>query len=102
MSSQEMIYTIRIKGLLDPQWSDCLSGFQITTSDRDPSITLLAGPVPDQAFLRGVLNKLWDLNLVLLSITCVEESSETKSLQISFVPVDDAEGHHPKEVNNGF
>jgi hypothetical protein len=96
MSAQQEIYTIHLKGRLDPQWSDSFNGFQITVIDRDPPVTLLAGPVRDQAVLRGILNKLWDLNLTVLSITCLEGTSGTEVPSIPHVPFQDA-GEHPAE-----
>jgi hypothetical protein len=38
----------------------------------DQNITTLTGPVPDQAALRGMLIKIWDLNLILLSVNAVD------------------------------
>ena len=60
------IYQIRIAGLLDPSWTDWFDGLAITYIAED--ITLLTGPLPDQAALHGVLNKVRDLGLTLLSV----------------------------------
>jgi len=60
------VYRIRVKGLLDPSWSDWLGGFTILPQ-RDDS-TLLVGPIVDQAALQGILNKLYGMNLDLLSL----------------------------------
>jgi hypothetical protein len=68
MTPDEMIYLIRVSGLVDPRWSEWFDGMQITPNDADPSITSLSGPVRDQAALRGLLNKLWDMNLLLVSL----------------------------------
>lgn len=73
------IYHIRIKGPLDSQWADWFDGLAMTAeADGD---TLLSGPVADQAALHGLLKKVRDLGLTLLSINSVEpdarEVSET-------------------------
>jgi hypothetical protein len=64
-SDGQAIYHIRVSGGLDPSWSVWFEHFAIT---RDGEATLLSGPVRDQADLRGILNRLWDLNLVLDSV----------------------------------
>jgi hypothetical protein len=56
-----MIYQIRIKGLLDRQWTDWFGG--MTVSATDDGDTLLIGPVEDQAALHGLLKKVRDLVL---------------------------------------
>ncbi len=65
-SKRDSIYQIRIEGRLDGQWSDWFSGLTITALDNNE--TLLTGPVADQSALRGILERLWDLNLVLISV----------------------------------
>ena len=67
-------YQITVEGELDPQWSDWLGGF-VTSKSAAPdgvSSTTLTGMVSDQAALRGILNRLWDLNLTLVSVTLVD------------------------------
>jgi hypothetical protein len=60
------IYQIRLKGYLGPQWMDWFDGLAIThTAEGD---TLLTGPVADQAALHGVLKKVRDLGLPLISV----------------------------------
>jgi hypothetical protein len=59
-------YRIRVKGSLDPKWSDWFDGFAIMPEAGDE--TLLVGPVTDQAALHGLLAKVRDLGLPLLSI----------------------------------
>ena len=65
-SKRDSFYQIRIEGRLDKQWSDWFSGLTITALDNNE--TLLSGPVADQVALRGILERLWDLNLVLISV----------------------------------
>ncbi len=60
-------YAIHIKGYLDARWSVWFEGLAIThTQDGD---TILAGPVTDQAALHGLLARVRDLNLTLVSVT---------------------------------
>jgi hypothetical protein len=67
----QVFYTIRIKGHLDPSWSEWFAGLTIT---HDPEgETVLAGPVRDQAALFGILIKLRDLGLVLIAVNRVEQ-----------------------------
>ena len=67
---QPMIYQIRIKGHLGRQWTDWFEGLTITPEDNGE--TLLTGPVVDQAALHGVLRKVRDVGMPLLSVSCVE------------------------------
>jgi hypothetical protein len=63
-------YQIKVKCQLDPRWSEWFEG--LTISHEADGCTLLAGPVMDQAALYGILLKLHDLNLPLLSVIQVE------------------------------
>jgi hypothetical protein len=58
-------YELRVKGVLDARWSAWFEGLQVTSDDRETSI---AGPVADQAALHGLLAKIRDLGLELLSV----------------------------------
>ena len=64
------LYEIRIKGHLDNRWADWFEGLTITAFDNGE--TLLTGPVVDQAALHGLLRKVRDLGLPLLSVIHVE------------------------------
>ncbi len=61
---------IRVKGRIDKRWSEWLDGLTITHTAQDD--TVLAGPIPDQAALYGLVSKLRDLGLALSSVHCVE------------------------------
>jgi hypothetical protein len=65
------IYEIRVNGILDSKWSDWFDGFTISPQDNDE--TLLIGPVADQSALHGLLNKIRDLGLPLLSVTRIKD-----------------------------
>jgi hypothetical protein len=67
---QPVIYEIRIKGHLGGQWTDWFEGLTITLEDN--SDTLLTGPVVDQAALHGLIKKVRDLGMPLISVNCVE------------------------------
>lgn len=64
--SQSAIYQIKIKGQLDSQWTDWFEGLSITLEDNGD--TLLIGPVVDQAALHGLLKKVRDLGMPLVSV----------------------------------
>lgn len=68
------VYQIRIKGHLDHQWTEWFEGLSITLSDNGE--TLLTGPLIDQAALHGVLKKVRDLALPLVSVSSVKPSQE--------------------------
>jgi hypothetical protein len=63
---QPTVYQIRIKGQLGPQWTDWFGGLTMTLEDNGD--TLLTGPVVDQAALHGILKKVRDLGLPLVSV----------------------------------
>ncbi len=65
-------YEIRIMGHLDDKWADWFEGLTITREDNGE--TLLIGPVVDQAALHGVLRKVRDLGMPLLSVSRVRPS----------------------------
>ena len=66
----QMVYQIRVKGHLGPQWTDWFGGLAVAV-DEDGD-TLLTGPVVDQAALYGLLKKVRDLGMPLVSVNCVE------------------------------
>ena len=60
------LYEIRLKGHLDDRWADWFGGLTLTLEDNGE--TLLIGPVVDQAALHGLLRKVRDLGMPLLSV----------------------------------
>jgi hypothetical protein len=66
-------YKIKIRGHLDQQWSDWFAGLELTYLEGDE--TLLSGRLTDQAALHGLLERVRDLNLTLISVTSGEPST---------------------------
>lgn len=67
-------YEIRIKGHLDQRWSDWFAGLKFTHLNGDE--TLFSGTLPDQAALHGLLERIRDLNLTLVSVTSGDPSTQ--------------------------
>jgi hypothetical protein len=72
--NEPMVYQIRIQGHLGPEWTDWFEGLTITLEVNGD--TLLTGPVVDQAALHGLLKKVRDLGLPLVSISPLEHGQE--------------------------
>ncbi len=68
----DFVICIRIKEALGGDWSEWLNGLSVTPGEDGN--TILMGSVPDQAALRGILGKLWDLNLTILSFSFVNST----------------------------
>jgi hypothetical protein len=79
--AQPTVYQIRIKGHLGHEWTDWFGGLTITALDNGE--TLLTSAVVDQAALHGLLRKVRDVGLPLLSVVCVKpdqvEASDVKA-----------------------
>ena len=71
--AQHVVYQIKVHGRLDESWSGWFNGMTITF---EGNTTTLTGAVVDQAALRGILSRLWDLNLALISVNQIEPGSE--------------------------
>jgi hypothetical protein len=72
-------YEIKIKGHLDQQWSDWFAGMKL--SYLDGNVSLLSGFLPDQAALHGLLERIRDLNLTLVSVTSGDPSTQNSDLK---------------------
>ena len=66
------LYELRIKGRLDSSWSDWLEGLSVISLDADE--TLISGPLADQSALHGLLARIRDLNLELISVEKKQEA----------------------------
>jgi hypothetical protein len=69
-TGQPMVYQIRLEEHIDCQWTDWFDGLAITLKDNGD--TLLTGQVVDQAALHGLLKKVRDLGLTLVSVIRIE------------------------------
>ena len=72
--NQHQCYKIRLKGHLDDRWAEWFEGLTITLEENGN--TLLSGPLADQAALHGILKKVRDLGLALLSVNSVEPDNK--------------------------
>jgi hypothetical protein len=73
----EEIYRIQVQGRLDVHWSDWLDGMAV--QHRDDGTTELVGPVTDQAALHGVIARIRDLGLLLISVSRAEPENQDVS-----------------------
>jgi len=85
---QPLVYQIRIKGHLGRQWTDWFEDLTITLEDNGE--TLLTGSVVDQAALHGLLKKVRDVGMPLLSVVCVKPGQAEAS--------DVNETHHSRSI----
>jgi len=74
-SNEPRAYQIRLKGHLGSEWADWFGGMSITLEDNGD--TLLTGPVVDQAALHGLLKRVRDLGMPLVSVSPVEPGPPT-------------------------
>ena len=77
---QPVVYQIRIKGHLDPKWAVWFEDLNITLEEDGD--TLLTGPVTDQAALHGLLRKVRDLGMPLISVTVIQ-NDQANALDIN-------------------
>ena len=68
------IYQIRVEGHLDASWSNWFNGLELTC--RKDGTTNLLGSIPDQAALHGLLTKIRDLGLPLISVNRIEVNKD--------------------------
>lgn len=80
-ADQPLVYQIRLKGHLGQRWTDWFEGLMVTL--EEDGNTLLNGPVPDQSALHGILKKVRDLGMPLLSVNSIDtnQASATDSNQ---------------------
>ncbi len=74
-ASQPTVYQIRLKGHLGCEWANWFAGMTIALEANGD--TLLTGPVADQAALHGLLKKVRDLGMPLVSVNSVEPGTPT-------------------------
>ena len=68
------VYQITVEGKINPSWSDWFGGMQVVSRKEadDMQISILSGVLVDQVALRGILNRLWDLNLTVRSVQQID------------------------------
>ncbi|MFN8491467.1 MAG: hypothetical protein U0350_27970 [Caldilineaceae bacterium] len=76
---QVTVYQIRVQGHLGQQWTEWFDGLTITLEENGD--TLFTGPVVDQAALYGLLRKVRDLGMPLLSVVRVDSAGAIKSVK---------------------
>jgi len=80
-------------GKLDERWTDWFGGMEISAEgSEDSPVTVLTGPVVDQAALRGLLTKIWDLNLAVISVLMVAQYPERPGATATTGHTEDTEG----------
>jgi hypothetical protein len=77
LDNPHQCYEIRLKGHLDDRWDDWFEGLTITL--EEDGNTLLSGPVIDQAALHGLLKRVRDLGLPLVSVSPLENGQADQS-----------------------
>jgi hypothetical protein len=73
-------YRITVEGAINSSWSEWFGNLQLVSKKTTDGmqITILNGKIADQAALRGLLNRLWDLNMILVSIHQVDPVSNSE------------------------
>lgn len=79
--SESGFYRIVLQGKLNHVWSGRLGSMRILEQDQKDKagnpVTVLEGPVMDQAELSGILNTIYDLHLLLLSVKCLDKKNNS-------------------------
>jgi uncharacterized protein DUF4386 len=91
-AGQPAIYQIRLRGHLGSQWSEWFEGLDITLEEG--GVTLLSGPVADQAALHGLLRKVRDVGLPLLSVMSAEAARGMQNESVNGHILATSEGRH--------
>ena len=75
---RQAVYQIEVQGYLAEHWSEWFDGMDILpqVDDEGMRATQLTGKVTDQAALHGILRKLYDLGMPLLSVNCIHQKQE--------------------------
>ena len=84
------VYQIVVKGHLGSEWSDWFDGLTITMVDNGE--TILSGPIVDQTALHGVLIKIRDLGLPLLSLTRIDPDISDRSTGLMYTKQKEHQG----------
>ena len=77
-------YQIRVQGKLDRDWADWFDGMSVATESQPDgsAVTTFTGDTLDQSALRGALDKIWNLNLTLLSVVRIERISQQEGVEL--------------------
>lgn len=77
-NKKQTLYEIEVAGILDQDWRQWFNSHAVVihSNKEKGSVTTLTVPVSDQSALRGILGKIWDLNLTLISLHRLELGSE--------------------------
>ena len=81
---EKYFYQVKISGHLDESWTtwlDCATIIREITEGNQMPVTILTFPVADQPALRGLLNKLFDLNLTLLSVVRCNSDADSNEFR---------------------
>ena len=72
--SEQTVYQIAVQGKLDENWSEWFGAMTVTVRSQSSDLpaTTFTCAVADQSALRGILNKIWDFNLTLISVRRIE------------------------------
>ena len=80
-NEKTLIYQVRIEGQFDQQWTDWFEG--LTVTQEEDGTTLLTGPIVDQSALHGLLKKVRDLGIPLISVNRMETTGSPSPDQIT-------------------
>jgi hypothetical protein len=94
-SDHPVVYQIRIKGHLGSQWTDWFEGLTITLEEDGD--TLLTGPVIDQAALHGLLKKVRDLGLPLISVSLLNPARQIRHISSRQEQLNETHSYRPNK-----
>jgi hypothetical protein len=80
-SDKPAVYQIQVQGRLGETWSGWFNDMAITSEKAGDgsAVTTLTGPVIDQVALRGILNRIWNLNLTLIRVSRIEMDTQDEA-----------------------